>query len=96
LGGVYPWLVVILFFTPTNLALLCGLSGLLVLTNDPFAGGSPHKYVRLAGFLSLSSFMVNYNPKIFGGILGRVGGKVEHGSLKGDQASGSKNPPTDT
>jgi hypothetical protein len=41
------------------------ISGLLLIDDRPFADSSPQQYVRLAGFLSLFSFAVNYNPYIF-------------------------------
>ncbi len=41
------------------------ISGLLLIDDRPFADSSPQQYVRLAGFLSLFSFVVNYNPYIF-------------------------------
>jgi hypothetical protein len=41
------------------------ISGLLVLDDAPFANSSPGQYIRLAGFLSLFSFVVNYQPHIF-------------------------------
>lgn len=108
-------LVTLLVYTPTNVALLCGLagflgavgglanlheemprgsadtvnpfvsgvlrgcflylvviSGLLVLTDNPFGDASPENYVRLAGFISLGSFVVSYNPRLFATILSNV------------------------
>jgi len=41
------------------------MSGLLLLDEAPFANGGPAQYVRLAGFLSLFSFMVSYQPRLF-------------------------------
>lgn len=41
------------------------ISGLLVLDDAPFSNSSPGQYIRLAGFLSLFSFIVNYQPHIF-------------------------------
>jgi hypothetical protein len=41
------------------------ISGLLLIDDRPFSDSSPQQYVRLAGFLSLFSFVVNYNPYIF-------------------------------
>lgn len=41
------------------------ISGLLVFDDNPFSGGGPGQYIRLAGFTSLFSFLVNYNPTIF-------------------------------
>ncbi|HLL75218.1 MAG TPA: hypothetical protein VK421_08105 [Pyrinomonadaceae bacterium] len=41
------------------------ISGMLLFDDSPFSATSPDQYVRLAGFLSLFSFVVNYQPKIF-------------------------------
>ncbi|HEY0098632.1 MAG TPA: hypothetical protein VGB76_06725 [Pyrinomonadaceae bacterium] len=41
------------------------ISGMLVLDDAPFSNTSPAQYIRLAGFLSLLSFIVNYQPHIF-------------------------------
>jgi hypothetical protein len=41
------------------------ISGLLLIDDRPFSNASPQQYIRLAGFLSLFSFVVNYNPCIF-------------------------------
>jgi len=111
---VAAWAIIILWFLPTNLALLCAvagtlgafgnranlqddgaphgpldasnpyvsallrgfcvylvmISGLLLLDDDPFSNPSPGQYIRLAGFLSLFSFVVNYNPQVFGRVVG--------------------------
>ena len=113
---VKAWAVVLVWFLPLNLALLCALagslgafgaranlqgdgadappgpsadlsspyvsallrgffvylvmiSGLLLLDDDPFGSPSPGQYIRLAGFLSLFSFVVSYNPGVFSGLL---------------------------
>jgi hypothetical protein len=41
------------------------MSGLLLLDDAPFANAGPAQYIRLAGFLSLFSFVVSYQPKLF-------------------------------
>lgn len=41
------------------------ISGLLVLDVNPFANPSPGQYIRLAGFLSLFSFVLSYQPRVF-------------------------------
>lgn len=41
------------------------LSGLLLLDDAPFSNPAPGQYVRLAGFLSLFSFLVSYQPRLF-------------------------------
>ena len=41
------------------------MSGLLVLDEAPFTHPTPEQYIRLAGFLSLFSFVVSYQPRLF-------------------------------
>ena len=41
------------------------ISGLFLFDDDPFSNPSPNQYIRLAGFLSLFSFIVNYQPNTF-------------------------------
>jgi len=41
------------------------LSGLLLLDDTPFLHPNPGQYIRLAGFLSLFSFVVSYQPRLF-------------------------------
>jgi hypothetical protein len=41
------------------------MSGLLLLDDAPFANAGPAQYIRLAGFLSLFSFVVSYQPRLF-------------------------------
>ncbi len=106
---VQAWAVVLFFYLPLNLALICVTagalgalgnranlqsdedvrdstdnsspyasamlrgffiylfltSGLLLLDDNPFDSPSPGQYIRLAGFLSLMSFVVNYQPHVF-------------------------------
>lgn len=40
-------------------------SGLLLLDDAPFSSAAPGQYIRLAGFLSLFSFVVSYQPRLF-------------------------------
>ena len=138
------WVIVLTCFTPTNVAILCGLAGLLgalgdqvtlgadsegkaisdrshpflsalvrgffvyivlisgtfVLLPDPFPdptlAGSPIEYsdsalrelyIRLAGLVSLASFAVSYNPRIFTSTLRKI-------ANVGDPNAGSgKTPP---
>jgi hypothetical protein len=40
-------------------------SGLLLLDDSPFSNSAPAQYIRLAGFLSLFSFVVSYHPRLF-------------------------------
>lgn len=41
------------------------ISGLLVLDVNPFSNPGPAQYIRLAGFLSLFSFVLSYQPRVF-------------------------------
>lgn len=112
----WAFVVALLSFTPSNLALLCcaagalgatgrrlklsgrtnpetldrsfpflsavirGLvvfliviSGLLVLLENPIVGtASPGQYVRFGGLLSLTSFVVSYDPSVFAMLLEQV------------------------
>jgi hypothetical protein len=45
------------------------MSGLLLLDDAPFSDAGPGQYIRLAGFLSLFSFVVSYQPKLFGSLI---------------------------
>lgn len=106
---IESWAIVLFFYLPVNLALICVMagalgslgnranlqgdgdqrystdtsspyasamlrgffiylfltSGLLLLDDNPFDHPSPGQYIRLAGFLSLMSFVVNYQPHVF-------------------------------
>lgn len=136
LGVVGSFLVVLLSFTPTNLALLCctagvigaagrrlqlsveanpntrdkshpllsafvrglfvfliAISGVLVLLEDPILGtASPGQYIRFAGLLSLTSFIVNYDPTVFVLLVDQVRERIQErsegdltGEKKGDE-----------
>jgi hypothetical protein len=41
------------------------MSGLLLLDEAPFTHPTPEQYIRLGGFLSLFSFVVSYQPRLF-------------------------------
>ena len=45
------------------------MSGLLLLDHTPFSNAGPSQYIRLAGFLSLFSFVVSYHPTLFGALI---------------------------
>jgi len=45
------------------------ISGLLLLDETPFSNPAPGQYIRLAGFLSLFSFIVSYQPSLFNGVI---------------------------
>jgi hypothetical protein len=47
------------------------LSGLLVLTGDPFDNPTPGQYVRLAGTCSLFCFIVGWQPGVLSGMINR-------------------------
>lgn len=51
---------------------LAVISGLLIVIEDPFGSPSQGSYMRLAGFTSIVSFTVNYDPKMFSFILLRA------------------------
>ncbi len=55
LSGLLRGLFVYLFF----------ISGLLLFDDKPFSSPGPGQYIRLAGFISLISFLVNYRPHLF-------------------------------
>lgn len=130
----WPWVVVLTCYTPTNVAILCSVSGLLgalgakvrlgvdteeqessdnthpflsalvrgffvyiglisgtlLLLPDPFPdpslNGSPimysesalrELYIRLAGLVSLASFVVSYDPKLFTSTLTKIGNMTQ-------------------
>jgi hypothetical protein len=45
------------------------MSGLLLLDDAPFSNAGPSQYIRLAGFLSLFSFVVSYQPHLFSALM---------------------------
>ena len=55
MSGLLRGLFVYLFF----------ISGLLLFDDKPFSSPGPGLYIRLAGFISLISFLVNYRPHLF-------------------------------
>jgi len=55
MSGLLRGLFVYLFF----------ISGLLLFDDKPFSAPGPGQYIRLAGFISLISFLVNYRPHLF-------------------------------
>ena len=55
MSGLLRGLFVYLFF----------ISGLLLFDDKPFSSPGPGQYIRLAGFISLISFLVNYRPHLF-------------------------------
>jgi len=118
-GGLVAWLIVLMVYTPTNIAMLSLLMGLLgalgrcatlsadeevakeseedtinplvsgvirgfivylltisgllvVLEEAPLSPTGPEPYIRLASIISVTSFIVGYNPKYFGKLLNRA------------------------
>jgi hypothetical protein len=55
ISGLLRGLFIYLFF----------ISGLLLFDDKPFSSPGPGVYIRLAGFISLLSFLVNYRPYLF-------------------------------
>ncbi len=55
MSGLLRGLFVYLFF----------ISGLLLFDDKPFSSPGPGQYIRLAGFISLFSFLINYRPNLF-------------------------------
>lgn len=48
------------------------ISGVFLVTNDPFGNVTAGQYVRLAGLVSLASFTCGHNPKMFISLLNTV------------------------
>lgn len=70
------------------------VSGLLLLTENPFQAATPSQYVRLAGFLSLTSFIVSYRPEFFGRLV-EYARRATSERVEGNsetQAGGSSSP----
>lgn len=53
------------------------LSGVLILLEKLFDSPTQEQYLRLAGFVSLLSFLVGYNPHLFARLLKRIADLVE-------------------
>ena len=60
---------------------IAGVDGLL---ENPFASPSFEQYLHLAGLVSLFSFMVNYDPMLFGRIISRITTVVDKRSGQDD------------
>lgn len=118
-SDLFTWLIVLMVYTPTNIAMLsllmgllgalgrcatlsadeeCGkiseedtinplisgvirgfivylltISGLLVVLEEaPLTPAEPAPYIRLASIISITAFIVGYNPKYFGKLLNRA------------------------
>lgn len=53
------------------------ISGLLLLDTNPFGNPQPGQYIRLAGFLSIFSFVVSYKPSIFSTLVEWASQRIE-------------------
>jgi hypothetical protein len=67
------------------------MSGLLLLDHAPFSNAGPSQYIRLAGFLSLFSFVVSYQPHLFGALIVSAFERIQ--VRAGDGHGGSDNLP---
>jgi hypothetical protein len=56
---------------------LVALSGILILVEKPWANPSAEQYARLAGFISLLSFLMGYSPRMLSRFLARVAEMIE-------------------
>lgn len=70
------------------------MSGLLLLDDAPFSNAGPGQYIRLAGFLSLFSFIVSYQPRLFSALVTSAFQRIQ--VRGGDEAVQSKQTNTDT
>ena len=77
------------------------VSGMLLFDDSPFSMTSPDQYLRLAGFLSLFSFVVNYQPNVFGTLIDwahtRIHSRNNTGAKpSGEFGGGAHSPGTET
>jgi hypothetical protein len=56
---------------------LAAVSGILILVERPWASPTAEEYVRLAGFISLLSFLMGYRPRMLSRFLARVAEVIE-------------------
>src|SRR5205085_9784850 len=70
------------------------ISGLLLLDDQPFTNPAAAQYVRLAGFLSLLSFVISYQPRLFNTLLVWAFHRIQ--AREGDEQDPSKAKTTDT
>lgn len=66
------------------------ISGMLLFDDSPFSATGPDQYVRLAGFLSLFSFVVNYQPNIFGTLIEWANNRIQSKNGSAGTAKGTK------
>lgn len=71
------------------------ISGSLILFDNPFTNPTADGYSRLAGMLSLLSFIMSYNPLIYGSVFMRMdkylAKKIQDTRSTSDPGEGSKN-----
>ncbi|HEU4688404.1 MAG TPA: hypothetical protein VFS23_08595, partial [Vicinamibacterales bacterium] len=63
--------------------------GLLLLDDAPFVNTGPVQYIRLAGFLSLFSFVVSYHPRLFSALLSAASQRIQVRGADGPQSLSS-------
>ena len=66
---------------------LVAISGLMVVAGEPASASTPDKYLRLAGFLSLLSFLIGFNPQLFTRFLTRIAEVIEGRAGAGEGAT---------
>lgn len=66
------------------------LASVLVILESPFSSLSQEQYIRLAGFSSIVSFLVSYNPASFSGLLARAASMLDS---RLDTKTGQGGPP---
>jgi hypothetical protein len=59
------------------------LAGVYAATSDPFHLPTPEQYARMAGTVSLLSFLVSYEPQFFQRAIGMVSGPGRAASAPG-------------
>lgn len=60
------------------------ISGVLLFDDDPFSNPAPSNYIRLAGFLSLFSFVVNYQPRTFSMLIDMAHNRIHKKDTKSE------------
>ena len=65
------------------------ISGLLLLDDQPFTNPAAAQYVRLAGFLSLVSFVISYQPRFFNKLITSALHRIEAREGGEDQPKGN-------
>lgn len=76
-------------FLRSFLVYLVFVSGVLVFAEAPFSSPSPTSYLRLAGLMSLMSFVANYRPRFFASILEGALGYLDANGRTKDSKEGT-------